>query len=56
MRKPLACWLGRHRWVTHVEQGESFRLCARCGKPPRGTSGQISENDLHWTRYDSETY
>jgi len=56
MRKPLACWLGRHEWVPHVQQDESFKACARCGKPPRGAPKQISANDLSWSRHDSETY
>ncbi|HXH35855.1 MAG TPA: hypothetical protein VNJ54_15855 [Plantibacter sp.] len=56
LRKPLACWLGRHLWTTHVQQGESFTLCARRGKPPRGRRKQISANDLSWSRHDSETY
>lgn len=56
MRRPLSCLLGRHVWVAHVQQGESFKLCARCGRPPRGRRKQISANDLSWSRHDSETY
>ncbi len=56
MRKTLSCRLGRHKWTTHVARGESFKVCARCGKPPRGVGKQISANDISWTRYDSETY
>jgi hypothetical protein len=36
--KRFACWIGRHRWETHVEQGESYTVSSACGKipnPPR---------------------
>lgn len=33
--KKLACWLGRHEWTTRVEEGESWPVCAACGKTPR---------------------
>ena len=33
--KKLACRLGRHEWTTRVEQGESYKVCAACGKSPR---------------------
>jgi hypothetical protein len=33
--KSLACWIGRHRWETQVEQGNEFKVCAVCGKGPR---------------------
>jgi hypothetical protein len=33
--KRLACWLGRHRWKSVVEDGESYTLCSACGKTPR---------------------
>jgi hypothetical protein len=32
--KKLACRLGRHDWTTHVEGGESYKVCAACGKTP----------------------
>jgi hypothetical protein len=32
MMKKLACMLGRHQWTTHVEGGQSFTVCAVCGK------------------------
>ena len=32
--KKLACWLGRHDWTTRVEGGESYKVCAVCGKTP----------------------
>ena len=35
MAKKLACRLGRHDWTTHVEEGESYKVCAACGKSPR---------------------
>ena len=35
MAKKLACRLGRHDWTTHVEEGESYKVCAACGKTPR---------------------
>jgi hypothetical protein len=31
----LACMLGRHTWTTHVERGDEYNVCARCGKVPR---------------------
>jgi hypothetical protein len=30
--KKLACKLGRHDWTTRVEEGESYKVCANCGK------------------------
>ena len=30
--KKLHCRLGRHRWTTRVERGESYTVCAACGK------------------------
>jgi hypothetical protein len=33
--KSLACSFGRHRWETHTEQGEEYRVCSRCGKMPK---------------------
>jgi hypothetical protein len=35
MAKRLACWLGRHAWTIYVEGGESYKVCAACGKSPR---------------------
>jgi hypothetical protein len=35
MARKLACRLGRHDWTTHVEEGESYKVCAACGKLPR---------------------
>jgi hypothetical protein len=32
--KKLACRLGRHDWTTHVERGETYKVCAVCGKTP----------------------
>jgi hypothetical protein len=41
--KKLACRLGRHDWTTRVEEGESYKVCAACGKTapdsPRPGSG-----------------
>jgi hypothetical protein len=37
----LACRLGRHQWVRRVEQGESYTVCAVCGKPPSRTRSSI---------------
>jgi transcription initiation factor TFIIIB Brf1 subunit/transcription initiation factor TFIIB len=36
--KRLACIFGRHRWMTHVEHGEEYNVCARCGT--------VSEDEL----------
>jgi hypothetical protein len=33
--KKLACRLGRHDWTTRVEEGESYKVCAACGKSQR---------------------
>ena len=33
--KKLACRLGRHEWTTRVEDGESWEVCAACGKTRR---------------------
>jgi hypothetical protein len=33
--KKLACRVGRHDWTTRVEGGESYKVCAACGKSPR---------------------
>jgi hypothetical protein len=35
--KKLACRLGRHEWTTRVEEGESYKVCAACGKSPKGS-------------------
>ena len=35
LMKKLACRLGRHDWTTRVEGGESYKVCAVCGKSPR---------------------
>ena len=32
MAKPLACRVGRHKWSTKVEQGETYIVCTACGK------------------------
>jgi hypothetical protein len=37
--KTLACWIGRHEWTSRVEQGERYKVCARCDKEPRGPRG-----------------
>jgi len=33
--KKLACRLGRHEWTTRVDEGESYKVCAACGKSQR---------------------
>jgi hypothetical protein len=35
--KSLACIFGRHRWTTHLEHGDEYNVCSRCGKVPRDT-------------------
>ncbi len=47
MAKKLSCWIGRHTWVTRVEQGESYKVCSACGKPPRGGKGDITGTSVH---------
>lgn len=43
--KKLACRVGRHDWTTRVEEGESYKVCAACGKSPPDSRrpGQDSE-------------
>ncbi len=41
--KKLACRLGRHEWTSHVEEGESYKVCASCGKTPQGSRRSESE-------------
>jgi len=43
MAKKLACRLGRHDWTRHVEEGESYKVCANCGKTPRASRGKKQE-------------
>jgi len=33
--KSLACIFGRHRWTTHLEHGDEYNACSRCGKMPQ---------------------
>jgi hypothetical protein len=33
--KRLACWIGRHGWTPHIEHGEEYEICSRCGKVAR---------------------
>jgi hypothetical protein len=42
--KKLACRLGRHDWTTRVDEGESYKVCAYCGKTPRGSCGRKRES------------
>jgi hypothetical protein len=44
--KKLACRLGRHDWTTRVEEGESYEVCASCGKSPKGSRHSGSELEL----------
>ena len=39
MPRTLACRVGRHKWSTKVEQGETYTVCAGCGKERRGRWG-----------------
>jgi hypothetical protein len=32
MPKTLACRLGRHSWEPRAEEGETYTVCAVCGK------------------------
>ena len=36
MARSLACWFGRHTWVTRTYEGDTYRVCAVCWKTPRG--------------------
>lgn len=33
--KRLACIFGRHCWTTHIEAGESYKVCEVCGTIPK---------------------
>jgi hypothetical protein len=47
--KKLSCRLGRHSWTTRVEEGESSKVCAACGKTQRKRSKSVSEEQWqHW--------
>jgi hypothetical protein len=41
--KKLACRLGRHEWTARVEEDESYKVCASCGKSPKGSRRSGSE-------------
>ena len=43
--RPLACWIGRHEWTSHVKEGETYKACARCGKEPRRRRGIASREE-----------
>ena len=49
MAKKLACRLGRHEWTTHVEGGESYKVCASCGTtaPDSPRSGPDQQAATH---------
>jgi len=37
--KTLACRVGHHTWTSHVEGGETYKVCSVCGKTPRQSRG-----------------
>ena len=41
MTMRFSCWSGRHDLTTRVEQGESYTVCSKCGKTPRGAEKHI---------------
>jgi hypothetical protein len=45
--KRLACIVGLHKWEPHVEHGEEYNVCSRCGKLARAkpTPEQYAEAD-----------
>jgi hypothetical protein len=43
--KKLACRLGRHEWTTRVEGGENYKVCAACGKSPKGSRRSGAESE-----------
>jgi hypothetical protein len=52
--KRLACMFGRHKWETHIEQGESYKVCSVCGKPPqKGGKPPTTDTDLFWSKVGS---
>jgi hypothetical protein len=53
--KKLACRLGRHEWTTRVEGGESYKVCAVCGKalPDPPAPGPEDEEPDWQKRIDS---
>jgi hypothetical protein len=49
--KRLACRLGRHDWTTRVEGGESYKVCAVCGKtPPDPPRPGPEKHDYDWQK------
>jgi hypothetical protein len=47
----LSCRLGRHAWTVRVNQGESYKVCAACGKTPRrGGKPPLSQTDLDYMK------
>ena len=49
MAKKLACRMGRHEWTTRVEEGESYKVCASCGKTPQGSrrsGSDLEQSDM----------
>jgi hypothetical protein len=44
--KKLACRLGRHEWTTRVEEGESSKVCAACGKTPPSAGYPGSDQEV----------
>jgi hypothetical protein len=49
--KSLACTFGRHRWTTHTEHGDEYKVCSACGKIPKDPRGGPKGS-----RLDSEPY
>ena len=43
--KKLACRLGRHRWTARVEEGETYKVCAHCGKLADSTQWAAQKQD-----------
>lgn len=45
--KRFSCWLGRHAWTNHVEEGETYVVCSACGKSPH-----TPDKDIQMPRHE----
>jgi hypothetical protein len=44
--KRLRCYLGLHRWTTHVKAGERWFECSDCGKYADPAAAIMGRRDL----------
>jgi hypothetical protein len=50
--KVLSCWVGRHSWTTRVEQGESYKVCSKCGKTPHDVKKEMTFSERDYRGHD----